>query len=144
VGDLAGKRIAVMPATTTEAALNRALAVGGAKATIVPVKSGAEGVDAVLSGQADAFASDRMMLTDLRTTNARGSELAFIADDFSFEPYAIVLPRDDPDFRLLVNRTLVGLFKSGEIDPIFIRWLAPYGNPGPLLNAMFYLNSLPE
>jgi len=55
-----------------------------------------------------------------------------------------VLPRDDPDFRLLVNRTLIGIFKSGEIDPIFIRWLGPYGNPGALLNAMFYLNSLPE
>ena len=55
-----------------------------------------------------------------------------------------MVPRNDADFRLLVNRTLVGLYKSGAIDPLFIRWLAPYGTPGPLLNAMFYLNSLPE
>jgi ABC-type amino acid transport substrate-binding protein len=55
-----------------------------------------------------------------------------------------VLPRDDPEFRLLVNRTLAGLYKSGEIDPIFIHWLAPYGRPGPLLNAMYYLNALPD
>jgi hypothetical protein len=36
------------------------------------------------------------------------------------------------------------LYKTGEIDPIFIRWLGPYGNPGALLNAMFYLNAFPE
>lgn len=144
VADLAGKRIAVLPETTTQAALARALAITGAKATFMPVKSGDEGVSALLDGKVDAYASDRMLLTQLRDSNARGGTLAFIADDFSFEPYGLVLPRDDPDFRLLVNRTLVGLYKSGEIDPIFIKWLAPYGTPGALLNSMFYLNALPE
>ncbi|MFO1325350.1 MAG: amino acid ABC transporter substrate-binding protein [Burkholderiales bacterium] len=144
VADLAGKRIAVMRGTTTEGALARALALKGATYTPVPVKDGGEGVAAVLAGTADAYASDRLLLTQLKDANARGADLAFVQDDFSFEPYALVLPRDDPDFRLLVNRTLAGLYKSGEIDPIFIRWLAPYGSPGGLLNAMFYLNSLPE
>ena len=41
-------------------------------------------------------------------------------------------------------RALVSLYRTGEIDPIFQRWLAPYGKPGPLLHAMFYLNTLPE
>jgi ABC-type amino acid transport substrate-binding protein len=144
VADLKGKRIAVMPATTTEAALKRALALTGASAALVPVKDGAEGLAALRAGKADAYASDRMLLTQLRDGDARGAELAFLLNDFSFEPYALVLPRDDPDFRLLVNRTLADLYKSGEIDPIFIRWLGPYGSPGPLLNAMFYLNALPE
>ncbi len=144
VADLKGRRIAVLPATTTETALKKSLAVHGGSATLVPVKDGAEGVAAVLAGKADAYASDRMLLTQLKDANARGGELAFLANDYSFEPYALVLPRDDPDFRLLVNRALVDLYKSGGIDPIFIRWLGPYGRPGPLLDAMFYLNSLPE
>lgn len=144
VAELAGKRIAVMQGTTTEAALGRALGLAGAKATMVPVKDGDQGIAALLDGKVDAYASDRMLLTQLRASHARGGTLAFIADDFSFEPYGLVVPRNDADFRLLVNRTLVGLYKSGAIDPLFIRWLAPYGTPGPLLNAMFYLNSLPE
>jgi ABC-type amino acid transport substrate-binding protein len=144
VSDLKGKRIAVMPATTTEAALKRTLALTGGAASLVPVKDGAEGLAAVHAGKADAYASDRMLLAQLKDGDARGADLAFLQNDFSFEPYALVLPRDDPDFRLLVNRTLADLYKSGEIDPIFIRWLGPYGRPGPLLNAMFYLNSLPE
>ena len=52
--------------------------------------------------------------------------------------------RDDPDFRLAVNRALVGIYRSGDIDTIFYRWLGALGEPGPLLNSMFYLNTLPE
>jgi glutamate/aspartate transport system substrate-binding protein len=144
VSALAGKRIGVMTSTTTDTALRKALAVAGVTATIVPVKDGAEGVAALLGGKVDAYASDRMLLAKLRLDDPRTSELAFLESDFSYEPYAIVVPRDDADFRLLVNRTLVALYKSGEIDPIFIRWLGPYGNPGALLNAMFYLNAFPE
>ena len=70
--------------------------------------------------------------------------LALLPDDFSFEPYGIVVRRDDPEFRLVVNRALVGIYKRGDIDAIFQRWLAPLGKPSALLNAMFYLNSLPE
>ena len=68
----------------------------------------------------------------------------FVAGDFSVEPYALVLPRNDADYRLAVNRALVALFKSGDIDPIFQRWLGGMGQPGPLLHALFYLNTLPE
>jgi hypothetical protein len=38
----------------------------------------------------------------------------------------------------------VALYRSGEIDGIFQRWLSPLGRPGPLLHAMFYLNTLPD
>jgi ABC-type amino acid transport substrate-binding protein len=144
VAGLAGKRIAVIPGTTTEVALRKALSVSGVAATLVQVKDGAEGVAALRGNKVDAYASDRMLLAKLRLDDAKGSELSFLETDFSYEPYGLVLPRDDPDFRLIVNRTLVSLYKSGEIDPIFIRWLSPYGNPGALLNAMFYLNALPE
>ena len=144
LGDLKGKRIAVMPSTTTETSLKKALALAGVTANFVTVKNGSEGIAAVLAGNADAYASDRMLLAQLKSADDRGGELEFLQNDFSFEPYGLVLPRDDSEFRLLVNRTLSGLYKSGEIDPIFIQWLAPYGRPGPLLNAMYYLNALPD
>ena len=144
VAALGGKKIAVMSATTTEPALRKALSIAGVEATLAPVKDGAEGLAALLSGKVDAYASDRILLAKLKLDDPKAGELAMLDADFSYEPYGIVLPRDDPDFRLLVNRTLIGIFKSGEIDPIFIRWLGPYGKPGALLNAMFYLNSLPE
>ena len=144
LADLKGKRVAVMPSTTTETSLKKGLALAGLSANFIMVKDGNEGVAAVLAGKADAYASDRMLLTQLKADDNRADELEFLQHDFSFEPYGLVLPRDDPEFRLLVNRTLAGLYKTGEIDPIFIHWLAPYGRPGPLLNAMYYLNALPD
>jgi ABC-type amino acid transport substrate-binding protein len=134
----------VIPSTTTETALKKALTVFGVDARFVTVKDGNQGIAELLAGKVDGYASDRLLLAQLKQTHARGDELEFVPSDFSFEPYALVLPRNDADFRLLVNRALTGLYKSGEIDAIFIRWLAPYGNPGPLLNAMFYLNALPD
>jgi glutamate/aspartate transport system substrate-binding protein len=141
--DLKGRKIAVIPGTTTLPALQKALKVIDVSAEFVTVKTGAEGVALLLSGKADAFASDRVVLAGLKLAQGN-DELELINQDFSFEPYALVVRRDDPDFRLAVNRALVGLYKSGAIDAVYVKWLAPLGQPGPLLNAMFYLNSLPE
>jgi ABC-type amino acid transport substrate-binding protein len=128
--DLGGRRIAVISGTTTESALKRQLGVIGAKAELVPVK--------------DGFAGDRIVLVALRAASADPARWQLLDNDFSFEPYALVVRRDDADFRLEVNRALVDLYRSGEIDTIFYRWLAALGQPGPLLNAMFYLSTLPE
>ncbi|HUH94904.1 MAG TPA: amino acid ABC transporter substrate-binding protein [Casimicrobiaceae bacterium] len=142
--DLDGKTIAVIPGTTTERGLKRQLAVTGAKARMVAVKDGAEGVRSLAAGKVDAYASDRIVLIGLRSTASEPEKLRLLDSDFSFEPYALVVRRDDPDFRLAVNRALVEIYRSGEIDPIFHRWLGGLGEPSPLLNAMFYLSTLPE
>jgi len=141
--DLRGKKIAIIPGTTTESALQRALKLIDVNAEFVPVKTSIEGTELLLAGKADAYASDRVVLAGIKLAQGN-DELELINQDFSFEPYALVVRRDDPDFRLAVNRAIVGLYKSGEIDAIYVKWLAPLGRPGPLLNAMFYLNSLPE
>lgn len=142
VGDLAGRRVAVISGTTTEQALRAALDLAEAKATIVFVARPEEGAAMVRQERADAYAGDRIVLTQL-AMRASGA-LDVLSDDFSFEPYAIVVGRDDPDFRLAVNRALVALYKRGDIDAIFQRWLAPLGKPSALVNAMFYLNALPD
>ena len=144
VADLKGRKVAVIPATTTEQALTRELAAHGLAATLVPVRDGAEGLAALQGGQVDALAGDRIVLTGLRQRARNPGALAFVGDDFSYEPYALVIRRDDPDFRLAVNRALVGVYKSGDIDAVFQRWLAPLGRPGRLLHAMYYLQRLPE
>ena len=139
--DLGGRRVAVIPGTTTERALRAALDLAEAKATIVPVTRPEDGAAALREGRADAYAGDRIVLTQMML---RGDDLSVLPDDFSFEPYAIVVRRDDADFRLAVNRALVGFYKRGDIDQVFQHWLAPLGRPSPLVNAMFYLNALPD
>ncbi len=144
LADLKGRKIAVIGGTTTEQALVDGLNALGAPAVLVPVKSRAEGIALLTQAKVDGYASDRVVLADLRLRAPNPRALTFVAGDFSYEPYALVLPRDDPDFRLAVNRALANLYRTGDIDGIFQRWLGALGQPGPLLHAMFYLNALPE
>lgn len=144
LADLKGRKVAVIGGTTTERALKRALDAADAAATLVPVKDGAAGMAELARGQVDGYAGDRVSLLGLVTAAPNPAGYEFIAGDFSVEPYALALPRNDADFRLAVNRALVGLFRSGEIDAIFQRWLGGLGQPGTLLHALFYLNNLPD
>jgi ABC-type amino acid transport substrate-binding protein len=141
MGDLKDRKIGVIPGTTTEQALTRQLSLLDAPATLVPVNDAEEGLSALVNGKVDGFAGDRIVLDGLRLRAVDGGQLWVLATDFSYEPYGIVLRRDDPDFRLAVNRALVGIYRKGEIDRIYQQWLAPLGRPGPLLN---YLSTLPE
>ena len=144
MADLKDRKIAVIPGTTTEQALTRQLSLLNAAATLVPVKDAEEGLSQLVASKVDGFAGDRIVLDGLRLKATDGGGLWVLATDFSYEPYAIVVRRDDPDFRLAVNRALVGIYKGGEIDRIYQQWLAPLGRPGPLLNSMYYLSTLPE
>ena len=145
LADLKGRKVAVIAGTTTEQAVVTALNAADARgAVLVPVKDGAAGLAELLSGRVDGYASDRIVLTSLRERAPVPRDLEFIAGDISYEPYAIVVRRDDPDFRLALNRGLVAMYKNGDIDIVFQRWFSSLGKPGTLLNSMFYLNSLPE
>ncbi len=144
LADLKGRRIAVIGGTTTEQALARALGAIESPAVLVRVKNGNEGMAMLTQNKVDGYAGDRVVLASLRVRAQYPETLSFVANDFSFEPYALILPRNDPDFRLSVNRALASLYRTGDIDPIFQRWLGSLGQPGPLLHAMFYLNTLPE
>jgi ABC-type amino acid transport substrate-binding protein len=142
--DLKGKRIAVISGTTTEEELVRGLNALGAPGVLVPVKNGAEGMAMLTKGTVDAYAADRVVLAYLKMRAPDPKAFTFVTGDFSLEPFALPMRRDDPDFRLAVNRALAGIYRTGDIDGIFQRWLGGLGIPGPLLNSMFYLNALPE
>lgn len=144
LADLKGKRVAVIPGTTTEQALARTLSALGAPAIAVPIASYQEGLGLLANGRVDGLAGDRIVLTTLRQRSPGGRNTDFLPSDLSYEPYALVMRRDDPDFRLAVNRALVELYRSGGIDPIFQRHFASLGRPGPMLHAMFYLNTVPQ
>jgi ABC-type amino acid transport substrate-binding protein len=144
IADVEGKRIAVIRGTTTERALAAVLAKDRIKAEVIPINTRERGVDLLKEGGADAFASDRFLLFSLLRTTESPRPLRLIDEDFSVEPYALALPRNDTDFRLAVNRSLAELFRSGEIHQIYARWLEQFGQPSLLLSALYVLQAIPE
>jgi len=142
--DLAGKRSAVIPGTTTEPALRAALQKAFVTAQVVPVKEHREGLAALENGTADAYASDRVILIGLAVTAKDPAQFAIAEQYLSYEPYGFMLRRGDSPFRLAVNRVLSSLYRSREVMQIYGRWFGKLGEPGNLLIAMYALHALPE
>jgi len=137
-------RIAVIPGTTTEKVIKEVLAKAQPPVQFISVKDHADGRTAIENKTADAYASDREILIGLALTAQNPASFALADRYFSYEPYALVLRRGDPDFRIAVNRSLARLFRSGDIIVIYQRWLGALGAPGAIQLATWAIEGLPE
>jgi len=144
LSDLSGKRIAVIPGTTTEKALAKFLKDEFITAVTVPVKDHTEGRTALERGNVAALASDQGILIGLALTTADPKRFTLSDRLISYEPYGFMLHRNDAAFRTAVNRALAGLYRSGEVLAIYDRWFGVLGKPSEALKGMYMLNGLPE
>ena len=142
--DLGGKKIGIIPGTTTDGALRSVLQKTSVTAQIVPVTDHLAGLAALESGSIDAYASDRVILIGLAATAKTPGQFAIAEHYLSYEPYGFMMRRGDASFRLAVNRVLSSLYRSGEIVQIYGRWFGKLGPPPKILIAMYALYALPE
>jgi len=110
----------------------------------VPVADRIEGLQLLRTGAVDGFASDRLVLIGVVLRDPGDDKFRLLDDDFSIEQYALTLPRGDHDFRLAVNRVVARLYRTGDIMPIYERWLGSLGRPSVLLYATYWLQSVAE
>src|SRR5215468_9416703 len=118
--------------STTKRSLKAAMEKAGTSVQLVPVKDHADGRTALEQKTADAYASDREILIGLALTAKDPAQFALLDRYFSYEPYALMMRRGDPDFRIAVNRSLARLYRTGDIIPIYQRWLGALGAPGAI------------
>lgn len=144
IADLDGKKIAVLKGTTTEARLNAIVQKHMANTRVVTVGDANEALAMLESGSVDAYAGDKIKLVGLAAQAKDPAKFVMLAEEISFEPYAMALPRGDSALRLQVNRVLTQVYLSDDIETIFARWLGVLGRPTPLLSAMYLLYSIPE
>jgi glutamate/aspartate transport system substrate-binding protein len=143
VGDLGGKKIAVIAGTTNEAALVKELQRRQLETLLVRVKDRREGMAGLESGAFDGFASDKLLLIGAQSADA--SAYKMLPENLSYEPYAIVLPRGDWAFRLAINKGLSQLYSSPQILDIYLKWFAAIGERPDLLRAAVYIfGSFPD
>lgn len=143
--DVTGKRVAVVPGTTTEAALrDMVVKLKLQGVTLLGVKDHAEGVAALEAGRIDAYASDRTLLAGLTAAAKDPTKLYLLEDFISYEPYALMIRRGDPNFHLAVDRALIRLYRSAEVVPIYEKWFGPFPESSSLIAAVYVLNSVPD
>lgn len=143
--EASGKRIAVVEGTTTESALRRYLSEALIKADIELVTEHAAGMGLLAEKKVDAFASDRLVLLGLVKNTGDTSKFIVSDDFFSYEPYALMVRRNDADFRLVANRALSEVFRNEQIGILYRKWFGVIGaRPSGLQMAVFHLQALPE
>jgi polar amino acid transport system substrate-binding protein/glutamate/aspartate transport system substrate-binding protein len=141
---LAGKKVAVLPGTTTEEALRRALTATHINAEVVLVKTNQEGIDAVEKGDVAAYFADRATLTFLLRKEKQAANLLMADTYLSVEPIALALKRGDSDFRLAVDTALSHIYRRGEITVIFKTAFGVLTTPSPLLASLYQVSGLPD
>lgn len=122
ITDLGGKVVVTTAGTTTERVVNTVLAARKLTARAKNARTHAESLSWVLSRQADAFVLDDAILAGLMATTPNADKLKLLEENFGFEPYGIGLRKDDPEFKKLVDDTLAGMMKNGEMEKLYSKW----------------------
>ena len=145
VEDLDGKVIALAQGTTNERVIKAIVEEQGMNVKIVPVKDHAAGYLALETDRVDAYSTDHILLFGLISKSKSPDDYAVVGRFLSYDPYALMVRRDDSEFRLLVNKTLSDIFRSGEINDIYDKWFLPLNVPSTdLLRAAFQIQALPH
>jgi ABC-type amino acid transport substrate-binding protein len=141
---LAGTKIGALEGTTTLDLLKKALQTQAIDAELVPVTSHEDGVQRLAGGELSAYFGDGAILLYQWLLSPERDRLKLSDRFLSHEPYGLVMARGDDDFRLVVDRTLAELYRSGEIAPLFAATFGRDAKPSPLVQAIYALNALPE
>jgi polar amino acid transport system substrate-binding protein/glutamate/aspartate transport system substrate-binding protein len=141
---LTGKKVGVLPGTTTEEELRRALTRTHINAEIVLVKTNLEGFERVEKGEISAYFADRATLQFLLRKEKAAANLLMAETHLSIEPIALALRRGDNDFRLAVDTALSHIYRQGDIAVIFKIAFGPLTTPSPILANLFRTSGLPD
>jgi glutamate/aspartate transport system substrate-binding protein len=125
--DLRGKAVVSTRGTTPLAALRAAEEKGIIAGTrIVEAKDHDEAFAILERGEVQAFAMDDILLYSFRATSRDPKAWAVVGEFISVEPLAIMLRRDDPEFKRYVDTVLSRAMIDGEVRNLYNRWfLAP-------------------
>lgn len=94
--------------------------------TILAAKDNGEAFRMLESDRAAAFVMDDILLYSRVANSATPGDYIVSAEALSVEPYGIMLRRDDPAFKKVVDDALSAAYRSGEIRKVYAKWfLAP-------------------
>ena len=133
--------MAVIGGTVLEKDLVDRMRLSRIMVNVVPVKDNAAGLQMVLDRRADAFFGNRSLLLDSVKHHLSGNRLVVLDRIFKRSQVALGVQRDDGTFRLLIDRALTGLMRSGELAAMYT---AHFGAPDQSTLDMFQLVALPD
>lgn len=122
VGELRGRKVAVVHGTTNEAAMREVDRLRKLGLVLVVFDDYPAALAALTAREVGALAADEVLLRGLLADTGHARDVRIAGEALSFERYGIAYPRDDPPLADAVERTLRNLAASREIAWIYERW----------------------
>lgn len=133
IEDLYGKKLVSTKGTTPLKAVEQANRERLLHLTILEAPDHAKAVEMVESGEADAFVMDDVLLYGLAANRPKPEAFKVVGKFLTTEPLAIMLPKNDPEFKKLIDEEMRRLILNKEIQSIYDRWflrgIPPNGKP---------------
>ncbi len=122
LADLNGKTISTTSGTTSVPLLKAYKKTEKIEVKEIYGKDHAESFLLLADDRAEAFVMDDILLAGQIANSKKPSDYRIIPESLRQEPYSMMLRKDDPQFKALVDKTVSGVMKSGEINKIYAKW----------------------
>lgn len=120
--DLNGKTVASTSGTTSIPLLRGYEKAKGIDFKELQAKDHAESMQLLATDRAQAFIMDDILLAGQIANQQNPGDYTILSESLRTEPYGMMLRKDDPQFKALVDRTVAAVYKSGEIERIYAKW----------------------
>lgn len=122
ISQLNGKNLATTTGTTSVQTLRKHERANGINFKEIYGKDHSDSFLLLETGRADAFVMDDNILAGLIATSKSPSDYKIVGEVLSVEPIAIMIRKDDPSMKKLVDDTIGGMMKSGALEKLYTKW----------------------
>lgn len=122
ISQLSGKNIATTTGTTTVQTLRKHEKAASISFNEIYGKDHSDSFLLLESGRADAFIMDGAIIAGLISKSKKPTDFKIVGDVLSVEPIAIMMRKDDVEFKKAIDEQIIAMIKSGEIAKIWDKW----------------------
>jgi glutamate/aspartate transport system substrate-binding protein len=122
LSDLNGKTVSTTSGTTSVPLLKKYEKTANADVKEIYGKDHAESFLLLAQDRVSAFVMDDILLAGQIANSQNPGDYVILPESLRQEPYSMMLRKDDPQFKALVDKAIGGVYKSGEINQIYAKW----------------------
>ncbi len=122
LAELNGKTISTTSGTTSVPLLKQYSKTQNIEVKEIYGKEHSESFLLLAQDRVSAFVMDDILLAGQIANSANPNDYYIIPESLRKEPYSMMLRKDDTQFKALIDKTITGVMKSGEIHKIYAKW----------------------
>jgi glutamate/aspartate transport system substrate-binding protein len=122
IAQLNGKKVATTTGTTSVQLLRKNEKATGVNFDEVFGKDHADSFLLLESGRADAFVMDGSILAGNIANSKNPKDFKIVGEVLATEPIAIMVPKNDPEFKVAVNAAIAKIVANGKMPGLWNKW----------------------